>query len=97
MVGPYIFQRKKPLSLSNTIFEPISPPDVSFEIIRNLRPRKSSAYFEFIEELFPHGLEDGLEEGAPKDEGGVEVGQGVAEGGHVTETQPTRVVHLQIF
>ncbi len=51
-------------------------------------------YLELVEELLAHGLEDGLEEGAPEDEGGVVVGQRVAEGGHVAEAQPTRVVDL---
>ena len=51
-------------------------------------------YLEFIYELFAHGLEDRLEEGPTEDEGRVEVGQGVAEGGHVAEAQPTGVVHL---
>ncbi len=54
----------------------------------------SLVYLELVEELFAHGLEDGLEEGAPEDEGGVVVGQRVAEGGHVAEAQPTRVVDL---
>ena len=52
-------------------------------------------YLELIQQLFAHGLEDRLEERAPKDEGGVVVGQGVAEGGHMAEAQPPRVVDLE--
>jgi hypothetical protein len=55
---------------------------------------RTRQYLELVEQLLAHGLEDGLEEGAPEDEGGVVVGQRVAEGGHVAEAQPTRVVDL---